>query len=269
MFIPQMEVFIMDSQDKSVNLRDTVFNTINLINDMESGQSSKSSGAPRNPNEEIQLSSTFVDGIKDKMVDPSKLDHKSSADSQVHFEKLKAYFETNLSKFKEVLTSQASKINSLESEIKQLNSRIVSQENTIRTYRENKESSSTQTQSYQSHQPQPEQKENPQSESIFSTSSDNSDFQSKQDSMIHHGTNNSFSENDGGAHNPPQTQNRNFLGTAESSPQRRLVEDSSSANSSAPSSDQKPPEQRPSNPRVGNYQSSDVLIEKYFYYGKK
>ena len=271
----------MDSIDKEKHMRDAVFNTINLINDLESddSQNSSSQSARRSPKEDVVLSERFVSGIKDKLVDPTKLQSQNTSNDNSNFliekhkEEVKSYMEANFMKLRDVIQSQHSEMQSLKQEIASMKSKIASLDlsklassnpndspnhgvNRDVDYSSNENSSNSDSTFIGSESTQTSPSSGFISESNGGQQSLNSNFESSQVSN---------------ANNPMS--NSNFQAN-----QQQMVNERPHQSQPAhqPAYQQEPQPvaqqakpQEAANPRVGNYQSSDVLIEKYFYYGNK
>lgn len=243
----------MESPNNSRNVRDNVFNTINLLNDLESGCPTSSSQV-KSKNDEVRLSDTFVNGIKDKMIDPSKIKHDVNKFEIEDFkEKMKTYLEANLTKFKDVIQSQSSLINSLKQEISTLKLEVSS-------LKESKnfsaESGAELHQSQQDYGVYSQARDNPAREIQPNLSS--TGFGNSESSGMIHSTREPV---ENGIYSQNQSQ-------YSSSSENSFVANSMNSNSRVESS-HSPVQEKVVNPRVGNYESSDVLIEKYFYYGNK
>ncbi len=261
----------MDSIDKEKHMRDAVFNTINLINDLESddSQNSSSQSARRSPKEDVVLSDRFVSGIKDKLVDPTKLQSQNNFNNsslliEKHKEEVKSYMEANFMKLKDVIQSQHSEMQSLKQEIASMKSKVLSLESSLKSSQSYGDMSKT-SENFSAEQPDSSfiGNESPQtspssgfiSESNGGQQSLNSNFENSQVSNANH------VPNHGSQTSHQQVVPNQFH---QSQPAQQPVHQQQTQ----PVAQQSTP-QEASNPRVGNYQSSDVLIEKYFYYGNK
>lgn len=107
----------MDCNTNEEGLRDSVFNTINLLTEIESGDrtSQREQGSVANRQEaDAGLSNQFVSGIKDKLLDPSKLEKLQNGQAS-EVEQLKYNMHRNLEQLKTVIDSQNEDIAELKS----------------------------------------------------------------------------------------------------------------------------------------------------------
>lgn len=244
----------MDSND----LRDSLFNTINLLNDLEAGVSTP----PRDKNKDIELSSTFVKGIKDKLINTDK-PVRSDNGSGVHEEhvlQLKDVFERQLIEVHKALQSQGQIILALKNEIKLLKEE---QKNNERSDIEKVEPFQQQS----SFQQQSEFQPSSESQSSFEKSKQPS-FGEEQQMLHQQNEPVQMSFND-----EPES---GFIGQSVSQQTQQPIQQQISQPTPQPAVAQpqvQPPQQpqppKETNPRVGNYNSNDVAIEKFFYFGDK
>ncbi len=207
----------MDFNTNEEGLRDTVFNTINLLTEIESKNGSQGVISDSNfeqkqratrQEENAQLSSQFVSGIKEKLLDPSKIEQLQQGKGS-EIDRLKFNMHKNLEQLKVVIDAQNSDIAELKSFISDLKQEIVQLKN-----RPAQQPHIQQLQQQQFQQSVVEQE-------VMQEAPVQQGFQQSQNQVF----------------------GQQISQTVSSSPVQ-------------------------ANPRVGNYNSSDVSIEKYFYCGK-
>jgi hypothetical protein len=227
----------MDSND----LRDSLFNTINLLNDMEAGVETQ----PRDKNKDVELSSTFVNGIKEKLVNPNKVLEKTQDTEKLN--NLQHVMEQQLLEVHKALQSQARVITALKDEIAVLKEK------------QKEEAVVQQPEQPVFHSQEPQQSFVPKEEPMFHQEqqqmlSPEPEFMSEPEPSF-------ISQNappPEPVQQPVACQTNDYV-----QPQQPVAQP-------APSPEPQPaPQPKESNPRVGNYNSSDVAIEKYFYFGNK
>ena len=270
-------------ENQSDDVRNTVFNTINLINDLESGNVSSSSQNQGRNNKNVSLSSNFVDGIKDKLVDPSRVEKalNQSREATLQAEKfvqMQDFVSKQIVQIKAIIDSNQNEIKSLKETIVSLRSEIetMNKSNNNQNHSGNRninlpaenidnntgDSFGNNFSSFSS--PKNDFIDNHKSVdegdfgSIFQHEKESSNLDNENDSQYQTslGSNSFASEPSESIFDPLKKSNESE--SLSSVPEKPISEsNTSSSNSEEP------------NPRVGSYNSGDVLIEKYFYYGNK
>ncbi len=253
-------------EKKPDDVRNSVFNTINLINDLESGGSS-----PQRPSggrdKEVSLSPTFVDGIKDKLVDYSKASKSSvNAIDEEAFSKLRQSMENQLNELKKIIASNQSEISSLKETISSLRGELAE----VSKARDSVSSPSMEEETSSIFQHRNEDHES-------------SGMQEEQQELV---SGFGMPGEDSSIFEPMKEEQKNFMAetSAHDIISQPTVQESAQAPVPAPQQvspqpsqppvqhppqQEAPPKEADPNPRVGSYDSGDVLIEKYFYYGNK
>lgn len=269
---------------KSDEVRNTVFNTINLINDLESGKSNKPQCSK--DKKDVSLSSSFVDGIKDKLIDYSKADdpHDSkhvNGNSVPEPNKVTGQLQDKLineiSEMKKIISSNEKEIGALKDLVASLRSQIqdTSKENVqtnlddspFSSFSDSSEDGSIFQQRTQQHAKETpverveeigssEISQKPYADpSIFEPEpkEDTRNFTPAQDAV-------SVAPKD-----TPQNASQDVLSARKES----TIQESATQESAVQTSSEAAVENADANPRVGNYESNDVLLEKYFYFGNR
>lgn len=128
----------MDFGSNTADIRESVFNTINLLTDIESGQCEpeqivpvKEAPAPQasysnmmnQEPEEAALSDRFISGIKDKLVDPNKLEKLQNGQGS-EFDRFKYQMNKDMMSMKNIIEEQSNTICSLKSHLDSLKMEI-------------------------------------------------------------------------------------------------------------------------------------------------
>ena len=270
----------------SDDVRNTVFNTINLINDLESGNTSSSSQSQGRNNKNVSLSSSFVEGIKDKLVDPSRVEKALSQSREAtlqteKFMQMQDFVSKQIVQIKTIIDSNQNEIRSLKETIISLRSEIETMKkndennhlkenenihstngiinnsnsdgsfgNNFSSFSSSRDNTNTNNQSVNDGD----------FGSIFQHKTESNDADLGNDSQYQTSLDsNSFNnESSESIFEPLKTSDKPKESVVSSVPEKTISEsNSSNSNKEEP------------NPRVGSYNSGDVLIEKYFYYGNK
>ena len=256
----------MESSESSSNLRNTVFNTINLINDLESGNSSQSSQKRDSSNQKsknVSLSDNFVNGIKKKMLYSSKMsdiDNQNNSGYKVDNvsqlkNQIKSYLDSNLNSLNEVIKSQASQISDLKDEITILKKQLLNNSNSLDAQHSDSGVSELGFESNSGNNIEMTF-DNPSPKPISSSDSRNEIINNRTDIPNNNYSQDSEMSNTGSVFSMYEENAKNTETNATNSLESSPVVNSNETEQS-------------SNPRVGNYESGDVLIEKYFYCGNK
>ncbi len=274
-------------------LRNSVFNTINLLTAIESGQEEPKKG-PSQQKKDINLSNTFVNGIKDKLLDPEKaMARQQEQKMQVEQvaaavqQGMQSQVEEKFSQLYKVIQSQATSMQAMQKELETLKQRVADQHSAPAP---------------KPHQHVPAQHHMPQSQPVQQqihqqpaqallqeTSSDDSllSFSVSSEDKSSHGGESSESQFIGMQSAPQEQQvlqplheqsyqqqpQDTFSGQQQFASQQAQALPQQDVSPAAQQAVQDPGPARSApaegNPRVGNYQSADVSIEKYFYFGNK
>lgn len=265
----------LNNEDTNTNeLRESVFNTLNLISELESPEPQQSIQSeipnnvqtstnvsvnensfnipPQGQEEEVRLSNTFISGIKDKMLDPSRLERIQNGTASEE-EKIKYQMNNDFISMKETIESQSNTIKKLESDLSSLKdemqnmssvfqSKIMQLQNAANNVTAN--IVPTQTEQPQSvNQPINNVQQQPVEQQMVSQQMHQNQTMGQTQQMMHQ----------------PQMANQTMQQTQPQQPMQMNQQP-------AP---QNVVECKEANPRVGNFNSDDVSIEKYFYCGNK
>ena len=259
------------------NLKSSVFNTINLINDIEAGETT--SKKSQSMQKEVKLSERFVKGVNEKLVDYSKADPRSQNSmtdtEKEHLKQSNDKLQSQISELKEVISSNDNQIRELRSALENLKSQVASmmdnaQQQPSQSYTQKENDQQDSADSFYERQSslmqEPAQEESsvesiPSMEFSNQPSGDDESQQSIFDPMKDEMDNSNGIDDEGS--------NFVFPNSTESYTEAPRNSEDPKPESGAASQDvaEKSNDSGEGNPRVGNYESGDVLIEKYFYYG--
>lgn len=250
----------------SDEVRNSIFNTINLINDLESGVQRKPAPGGSQKDKDVSLSDSFVNGIKDKLVDYSRAgrseEKQMAGISSEDFMAFQQKLSTQFAEMQRIISSNESEIRSLKDMISGLKQEIAEKRHVnVREEPEPREEVQTglDTPVDGSYEDLSifQQADTPSGMIHDRPTSDDQPVQKVQNDTIFDPM---AATDDTG---------RNFTPSAEAvQPGAEKMQETVAPTSET--QDDKPANQsNDPNPRVGSYESGDVLIEKYFYYGNK
>ncbi len=275
-----------NTKAKSDNLRDTVFNTINLINQIDSGEESTPEQRTHEGGKDVSLSDTFVNGIREKMINPSE-NNANEAEGATETQKAFKQTERIDDGFRSRVQSAIEKMGNL---IESQNAEIASLKKSLSELQAKMDGSNAPVQ-----EPVSQLSHNSAESGGMSHQDTTTNVNNGSDDgmlgMIHHDVGgeeeqssldfNTFSMDENVADNNENKDSGQESGHTLSDSEKNFQPSSSDSGESynpvSQASVQEKPqdsvekaEEKPDegNPRVGNYESGDVLIEKYFYYGK-